>query len=182
MLSSWVSVQCKLHGGSLKTTASRMEVIWRVPEAKGVKSMSGQKELVLLKTWEFIESIKWAVTNKTKEVPDFTLPRSTGKQTTAQDCGLPNGKPKDSMKSHIVVGAIICTGCRVYLVCVVPIHNIHQVTGDIICHNISILNCCSKSDVFSCWKLFFSLSSDLWNFEGYSCEKEMPYNAGCNKV
>lgn len=50
MLSSSVSVQCKLHGGNLKTTASRMEVLWRVSEAKVVKPMTGQKELVLLKT------------------------------------------------------------------------------------------------------------------------------------
>lgn len=94
--------------------------------------------------------------SKTKEVPDLTLPRSnTGKQATTQERGLPNGKSKDLIKSHIVVGTticntIICIACRVYLVCVVAISNIHQVTGDIICHNISILNCCGKSDVFPC--------------------------------
>lgn len=89
-------------------------------------------------------------------MPDLTLPRNnTRKQKTAQERGLPNGKPKDSIESHIFVGAIICIACRVYLVCVVAIDNIHQVTGDIRCHNISILNCCDKSDAFPCLKGFF---------------------------
>lgn len=77
--------------------------------------------------------------NKTKGVPDLTLPRNdTRKQTPTQECGLPNGKPKDLIESQIVVGAIICAACRVNLVCVVAIANIHRVTGDIFCHNISI--------------------------------------------
>lgn len=58
MLSSQVSVHCELHGGNLKTAASRMEVIRRVSEEKVIKSMTSQKELALLKTWEFIENIK----------------------------------------------------------------------------------------------------------------------------
>lgn len=48
-----------------------MEAIWRpqrvgwrwyegcLSEAKGVKPVTGQRELVLLETWEFTESIKW---------------------------------------------------------------------------------------------------------------------------